>query len=100
MNNCYICDIIINNENPKTIGIKTIDNKIICSSCKEINDFLYEEKKSSIKKTIEEKQFIKSGLICIKCKKQYDNKICTICNIENPLYKRKKKNNKRNKKKN
>ena len=119
MKRCYNCNIELNDKDTKSIGIKVeskqcnlvdLDNieesnnqKYICLSCKEINDFLIDDNisvknnKKKQDKIENEKKNKKNteNIICMNCNIYFEGIKCSKCNYINPLYVKKKKKKKK-----
>tara|TARA_B100000424_G_scaffold165180_1_gene126812 strand:+ start:284 stop:637 length:354 start_codon:yes stop_codon:yes gene_type:complete len=103
------CNVILPGQESRTINSRNFavekDGKYICNACNESIMFLVDisevKKDDSVKikkkekEKCEVKKDIKPKYICIKCKNSYEGHICNKCNTPNPLFRRKKNNQKK-----
>ena len=103
---CYVCEKPLeiksdNSINSNNLAIKDND-RYICLPCKEVCEFLQEDKKENTKvkdKIIEnpKPKIIETSYYCSPCKSFYKGEKCNECNFINPLYIKRKKGKKKKK---
>jgi len=105
---CYVCEKPLeiksdNSINSNNLAIKDND-RYICVPCKEVCEFLQEDKKENTKPKVKDKiienpkpKIIETSYYCSLCKSFYKGGKCNECNFINPLYIKRKKGKKKKK---
>lgn len=101
MINCSVCEKQLELESKNNFGIKVGDNEYMCLPCKDIADFVNEDKPKPKIKTVsnpvvKEKVKTISTYQCFMCKKTFTGMECS-CGYKNPLYLKRKKGKKKKK---